>query len=257
VPDQKGQIYYHRAYKRAQTMQPGLGRLLFVLILLLDVVVFIYYPQIVKLVTISVKNVLMALGYFPSIFYWKMLYRPIDVLDMPTVYPTPAHAVGMLIFSTLLIVFVLAINKVPRLLAVYLTFISIINAISACFFILTPLDFPYTIADFCMLYIGTEVGLWLLIPVILSIALYAMPASLTSKFLFIVFNLVYSIIFGTVRYLVFLSLMQDYSVIWMFSFYFAFGPLFDYVYLVGFYTLFVSNLSEVISTSFERWRWLY
>jgi hypothetical protein len=95
---------------------------------------------------------------------------------------------GHVDFSTLLIVFVLAINKVPRLLAVYLTFISIINAISACFFILTPLDFPYTIADFCMLYIGTEVGLWLLIPVILSIALYAMPASLTSKFLFIVFK---------------------------------------------------------------------
>jgi len=152
---------------------------------------------------------------------------------------------------------VIAVTRFPRLFAAYIVFVSIVNAVSAAFFVLVPMDFPYDIGTFCMLYIGTEVGLWMLIPVILAIALYSTPTSLYSKVLFIVFNVAYSIIFGTVRYLVFLSALQDYSVLYMALFYFLIGPLFDFVYLVGFYTLYVSNLSELIQHSFRRWKWLY
>ncbi|MDP8223310.1 MAG: hypothetical protein P9L99_08125 [Candidatus Lernaella stagnicola] len=254
---EKDTIYYHRAYKRAHEDRPNIARLLFVFVLLLDIVIFIFYPDIVDYLTLKVRNVLVTLGYYPTIFHWKMLWRPIAALDMPTVYPSPLFSVGMLIFSTLLIVVVIAVSRFPRLFAAFLTFLSIVNGVSAAFFILTPMEFPYTIGDFCMLYIGTEVGLWILIPVILAIALYSTPTTLASKVLFIVFNVAYSIIFGTVRYLVFLSAMQDHSVLFMAEFYFIFGPLFDFVYVVGFYTLYVSNLSELIQHSFRRWKWLY
>jgi hypothetical protein len=257
VPDKKETIYFHRAHKRAQEDNPNLARLLFVFVLLLDVVIFIFYPTIIEVVTLSVRNVLLSLGYFPTIFQWKMLWRPIMALDMPTVFPSTMFSVGVLIFSTLLTIVVIVFSRFPRLFAAYLVFLSIINGVSAAFFILTPMDFPYDIGTFCMLYIGTEVGLWILIPVILAIALYSTPTTLISKILFILFNVAYSVIFGTVRYLVFLSALHDHSVLFMAVFYFVFGPLFDFVYVVGFYTLYVSNLSELIQHSFRRWKWLY
>ncbi len=226
-------------------------------VLILDIFILYFFSDIVKIVTFSVKGLLVELGYQPTVQYWEILYKDIAVLDMPTVYPSLIFSVTLLVFSTLLIIFSLVIPKFPRLLAVYLIFLSIINIVSAAFFILFSDRFPYIILDFSVLYLGTVVGLWVLIPIILAISLYSLPANLLSKMLFILFNVAYSIIFGAVRYAAFLFLMDDYSVIFMAVFYFAFGPIFDFVYLVGFYTLFVSNLADGIRYSFERWRWLY
>jgi len=110
LPDQKKTIFFHRAHKRAQEDNPNLARLLFVFVALLDVVIFIFFPKIVEIVTYSVKNVLVSLGYYPTVFYWKMLYRPIAALDLPTVYPTPMFAVGMLVFSVVLMIVVIAVT---------------------------------------------------------------------------------------------------------------------------------------------------
>lgn len=257
MADLKEKIFYHRAHRRAFLGTSGSEKLLFLFVIILDIVLLIIFPEIVRVVSFSVKNLLSELGYQPSVQYWEIIYRQIAVLDMPAIYPTLKFSVGVLIFSTLLIILVLIIPRFPRLLAVYLVFLSLINIVSAFFFIVLPYEFPYSIAEFSILYLGTEVGLWVLLPPILALALYTLPTNLTSKILFILFNLAYSIIFGAVRYAAFLFLMDDFSVLFMALFYFAFGPLFDFVYLVGFYTLFVSNLADGIRYSFERWRWLF
>jgi hypothetical protein len=231
------------------------------------VVILLFYPDIIRVFTSSVKYWLLDLGYQPVELSWTMLQtdipilnlltREVPILDMPTVYPTPLFATTILLLSVILIIIVLLVPKFPRLLAVYLIFLSIINVMSAIFFILFPHQFPYTIAEFSILYIGTEIALWIMIPMILAIALYSLPSNLASKFIFILFNVVYSIVFGAIRYAAFLFMLDDYSVVFMALFYFAFGPLFDFVYLVGFYTLYASNLAEVTRHSFQRWRWLY
>jgi hypothetical protein len=232
-------------------------KLLFPAVFLLELLIFYIHPYIVDIMVYATRNFLADLGYQANVIHWEMLYRHIPVLDLPTVLPSPGMCLTVIVGSVILVIAGFVIPKFPRLLAVYITFLSIINICSAVFFLWVPEQFPYTVGVFSMLYIGTEVGLWILIPMVLAIALYSMPESLGFKLLFILFNLIYSIFFGTIRFAAFLFLLEDYSVIFMAIYYFAFGPLFDFVYLVGFYSLFMSNLSESAGQGFRRWKWLY
>ncbi len=255
--DRKSYIYFHRSYRVAETVEPRVGRLLFVFVFVLEVLLIVFHPFLVQALVYSTRNVLTALGYHPTVVFWRMLYRSLPLIDLPTVYPTPLFSAGLFLVSILLPLVMFLIKKVPRMFAGYMLYLSVINASSAAFFILAPHKFPYDISIFSMLYTGTVVGLWILIPVILVMALYSLPTSIVPKMLFILFNVVYAMIFALIRYIFFLICLEDGSVIFMALFYFALGPLFDFVYLVGFYTYYVSNLSEAIRFSRRRWRWLY
>jgi hypothetical protein len=101
---------------------------------------------------------------------------------------------------------------------------------------LLPSAFPYSMLKFSELYITTEVGMWFFVPVIMGVALLPIPAGIGSKWLIMVVTILYSIVFGIVRYVVFLFVIVKFSYIFMPVLYFCFGPLVDFVYIVGIYS---------------------
>ena len=68
----------------------------------------------------------------------------------------------------------------------------------------------------------------------------------------------YSIVFGTVRYMVFLYFLYRFSMIYMALFYFMIGPMFDFLYLVMIYAVFVNRMIGVYDSrkGKEAWKWL-
>jgi hypothetical protein len=69
--------------------------------------------------------------------------------------------------------------------------------------------------------------------------------------------MLYSIIFGSLRYIVYIFILREFSYLFMAIIFFMFGPFFDFVYIVSFYSVFVSNLAVKIQGDESKWGWLY
>ena len=78
------------------------------------------------------------------------------------------------------------------------------------------------------------------------------------KLLTVLAVMLYSIVFGTVRYMVFLYFLYRFSMIYMALFYFMIGPMFDFLYLVMIYAVFVNRMIGVYDSrkGKEAWKWL-
>ena len=77
------------------------------------------------------------------------------------------------------------------------------------------------------------------------------------KLLTLLAIMLYSIVFGTVRYVIFIWLLYRFSVICMAFFYFMIGPMFDFLYLVMIYAVFVNRMIGVYDSrkGEEVWKW--
>ena len=136
-------------------------------------------------------------------------------------------------------------------------FLAVINLVSSVFFLLSPQAFPYTSTEFSELYIKAQLSMWLFIPFILSMAFLPLPAPMSHKLLLMIFTIVYSALFGTLRYIIFMYIISRFSVIYMALLFFAFGPLIDFVYIVGIYSFYSSRLAKNLKSSASVWKWSY
>jgi len=252
-------VFYHRAYKKVRTVDTSALVKFFALALLLDVLVVIFHPQITRLISLSAGYALAEAGYNPTLVItdWPLLYRKIYLLDLPASYPTPLLSIALFIFSLLMMLIVPTVKRIPKPISIWFGFLCFINVVSAAFFIFVPHQFPYSTLIFSDLYMKTEIGVWILVPIILAMALHPIPRGITEKFSLILAIEVYSIAFAAIRYAAFLYVFRDYSVIFMAMMFFAFGPLFDFVYVVGAYSLYVSKIAKKLSGDMERWQWLF
>ena len=78
-----------------------------------------------------------------------------------------------------------------------------------------------------------------------------------AKVITLIAVMTYSIVFGAVRYVVFIYLLYRYSVIYMTLFYFMIGPMFDFLYLVMIYAIFVNRMIKIYDSrdGKEEWAW--
>lgn len=99
--------------------------------------------------------------------------------------------------------------------------------------------------------------MWLFIPFILGLAVLLLPAPFFSKLTLIFFTIIYSIVFGTLRYIIFLFIVSKFSVIYMALLFFAFGPLIDFIYIVGIYSFYSNRLAKTLKNNETVWKWSY
>ena len=228
------------------------------MIIPLEAAIFLFYPDITYFMGRTAKLALSS--YIPMedmmLLRQSFLQSTIYLLDLPGKYPSP-------LFSFLFFCFAfLSIYLVPRIklykpLGLWLVFLSGINILSSVLFMLLPSMFPYTMLKFSELYITTEVGMWFFVPVIMGIALLPIPAGIFSKFVILFLTLLYSMIFGIVRYIVFLFIIAKLSYLFMPVLYFSLGPLVDFIYIVGIYSFYVSKVAENIAQDCKVWKWVF
>ena len=131
--------------------------------------------------------------------------------------------------------------RVPRALVIYTSFFAMLTVASGAFFILVPELFPYDMSEFSRLYMGTELGIWFMLPLVMGLALGPVPAPLGEKALVILVDLAYSLLFGAVRFAAFVLILREASVFFMAGLFFALGPFVDFVYVVAIYALYLNQ----------------
>lgn len=251
-------IYYHRAYRKITRSGWLFVVEMSAICIPLSFAILFGFPLLTEPMSFISQAVLSS-GY-PSgaiqIVEKAFLWENISVISLPTSYPSDLTVIINLVVSLFLVLFLPKVKK-GKNIAIFFFFLACINLVSTLFFIFVPFDFPYTATGFSEFYIKSEISIWLFIPFILGMAFLPLPSSVYPKLMLIVLTLIYSIIFGTLRYIVFLFIVSKFSVIYMALLFFAFGPLIDFVYIVGIYCFYNSRLAMTLKGNESVWKWSY
>ncbi|MBI2816556.1 MAG: hypothetical protein HYX72_06425 [Acidobacteria bacterium] len=117
-----------------------------------------------------------------------------------------------------------------------------------------PPGVPYTPEDFCAIWYRGEAYLWLLLPVIFAATVFLMRMPLYWKVGWLSAMMVYSFIWSVVRLAVALATFHYFGSLWMPLFYFGFGFLADFVYIVAFYSVAVGRATASLGRQAEAWQ---
>ena len=256
--DKKSVIYYHRAYRKLKNKNKLYILLEFLILAGFFVLLILFsYPRITSFATSFTKFSLTPFFKNIEIIAKPYLLKDVYIVAFAGKYPTRSFAFLMVLISSLTIFLLPWIKKIPKPIGFWIIFIFFINLISSLFFVFFADKFPYSLIIFSELYIKTEIAMWLLIPPLLTLAFIPLPSNILAKFIVITITLAYSVIFGCLRYVVFLYVLREFSYLFMAMLFFIFGPLMDSIYIVGIYSFYVSILAKKIKGDVKVWKWLY
>ncbi|MFA5393167.1 MAG: hypothetical protein WC081_06225 [Candidatus Ratteibacteria bacterium] len=258
--DEKGLIFYHRAYRifpsggvRRHTIE------ILLLFLLFGLIVYLLFPLATRLTSYFSKQVLSYV--MPpntlQIIQKPFLFRHVYMIDRIGKFPGAFFLLITLIITLLIMIVVPRLKNIPKSFGTWISLAAAINMISCLFFLFFSNRFPYDIRIFSELYVETQVIIWFLIAFIVPMALAPFPVNIFLKIGVTGFILAYSVIFGCARYIIFLYILTKHSYLFMAPLFFIFGPLVDSVYIIGIYSLFISLVATKMKGVMTKWRWSY
>ena len=113
---------------------------------------------------------------------------------------------------------------------------------------------PYTPQDFCAIWYRGEAYLWLLLPLIFAVGFFILNVPLSTKIGWLCLLLLYSFLWSAVRLALALATFYYFGSIWMPFFYFAFGFLADFLYIVAFYSMALDGAAAFLAKQEEVWQ---
>jgi hypothetical protein len=251
-------IYYHRAYRKISGSRRTIALELMAIALPLSVLVFFLYPFITQWMSIFAHTVLSP--YYPDgsihVMNKPFFGGNVSFVGIPGSYPSLFTTIINLTVSFVLVLFLPRVKK-SKNTAIYIFYLAAINLASSLFFLFFYTSFPYSATKFSELYVMTEISIWLFVPFILGVAIVLFPPAMISKMMVILLALVYSIVIGALRYILFLFIVSKFSLLYMALLYFAFGPLIDFIYIVGIFSFFSNRLANKLQGSNKAWKWSY
>jgi hypothetical protein len=253
-------IHLHRSHKRLAHIGRGPTALLALIVLVIDAAIAWQHERLLRAFVERVSAMADAAGVRTVVTWWEFLptaIRHLPVLDAAGRYPSRILALWTFVIALLVVLLMRYLRVIPGTLRVYIIFLGLITVVSAAFFVLWPYRFPYDVLDFSLLYMGTQLGMWLLLPLVLGTVLAPLPSPTLEKAGVILFGLAYAALFGAVRYAAFLYLLHRFTVLHMAAMFFALGPLIDFVYLVAIYSVYVNIVALRLRRRPETWRWSF
>lgn len=113
---------------------------------------------------------------------------------------------------------------------------------------------PYNPEDFATIWYRGEMYLWLLLPWIFAVCFFALRVPWRFKLTWLSLLMLYSFMWSAIRLATALATFHYLGSLWMPLFYFAFGFLADFLYIVAFYSLAVSQAAGFLGKQQEAWR---
>lgn len=258
---QKQRIYFTRTYRHLA--QSTLKNVLFFLLLILPSII-LYLLNLHRITTfVSVKGIQVLSRVFVGLpmgidSRTYPVFGTVDFIDMPTVYPTFSFVAANL--GVILVVMLLLVTgkRKGHPTAIYLFLSLLTHVVSCVFFIFGEDFFPYDMRDFSELYISQQISLWLIFILLTGLITgFIGGKGYLYKCLTFFVTMLYSFCFGAIRYIVFLYVLHRFSILYMAVMFFVLGPLFDFLYLVGIYSIFVNKMTKYYDSNKRRgeWRW--
>jgi len=113
---------------------------------------------------------------------------------------------------------------------------------------------PYNPEDFATIWYRGETYLWLILPWIFAMSFYALSVPWRLKATWLALLLLYSFLWSAIRLATALATFHYLGSLWMPLFYFVFGFLADFLYIVAFYSMAVDRAAGVLGKQQEAWR---
>jgi hypothetical protein len=260
----KTQIYYPRTYRHFQSerRRQWLFFLIFVVPCLL--ILLIFYPEITRVLSAYVIKALSFIMPHEDLNVEYSIYLPIFggihyVAALPTTAPTLKFT--LLNTAVVLILMWIALTRKHRAkpFFIYIAMNLLFLLLSCIFFIAAPSYFPYSATDYSELYIKLQLGIWLSFIVIAGVVIGFLTVSKMRWRICAFFGIIlYSFVFGCVRYLTFLLILYKASILYMATLFFTLGPFFDFLYLVYLYAIFAKHVTTSTNNQEGRalWKWL-
>lgn len=262
----KNRIYYARTYRHFAPESKKQWAFLLVFVLPCLLLFLFFFSELTLALSTSIRDSLAS--FFPADTI-QIAYRPflpffggVHFVELPNRLPTgEATAVNLIV--TLLglfgILFSSRHKKGGTPISIYAMIILLLHLVSCIFFLFAKEFFPYTVSEYSELYMLQQVGLWLafifMAGVIAGVFGYGKTGGRLLLFLSI---MAYSLLFGCVRYIVFLFILAKGSTLYMTSLFFSLGPMFDFIYFVFLYSIFINSRIEHFNYGEGQadWQWM-
>ena len=258
----KKTIYFMRFYRRLERnrTKDNIYTIVFILVYIIGLLIF--YSK----VTLEISNIIkQILSKYIAIEGLNVvgkefipMFGPIYYLEVPTVYPEYGMLIINIIICTIGLISMVAIKKIYGPMSIYLSMGFIVQIISCIYFILSKGKFPYTACDYSELYMKQQLSIWIFLVIIIGvvIALLGM-GNVRMKLMTIIATIMYSFIFGVIRYCIYLFIIFKFSILYMPVLFFILGPFFDFLYLVFFYGLYINKIIKIYDSNEGRkaWKW--
>lgn len=258
---EKKTIYYARTYRH---LKGNLTKsILYLLILVLpSLVIFILNLQNITRF-IANQGVAILGKVFPGIPMYIVedkfsILGTVEYIDMPTVYPDFFLTFINLSIMVLVLFFLGTGKKKGSPLAIYFMLSMLVHVVNCIYFLFAANHFPYSAFQFSDLYMKQQIGIWITFIVLAGLVTgFIGGRGYRYKILAFLGIIAYSIIFGGIRYILFLYILQRFSILYMALMFFVFGPLFDFLYLVAIYSMLVNKMVKIYDSGEGRedWKW--
>ena len=142
-------------------------------------------------------------------------------------------------------------------LMIYIVMILGITSASSIFYIIVPDRYPYELSGYANMYMSQEGVFVYMLAIIVALSISLLPGVHTNDFLTFYIIMAYAVVYGSVRYLVFTTLLYMVTNMFMATFYFMLGIFIDLLYVVAIYAIYVKHISELYSENEEqlKWKW--
>lgn len=254
----KTTIYYHRSYRKVIGSFGEFFVECLTILLPICVCVYLLFSKMTEI--LCEIGVLVLSPWYPKYSVYavqsEFLFQHPYYLIAPGKFPSATFSFMNAVVFFALIVLCSRINLAKPLAHFGIVF-STINLVSSIFFLFLPSAFPYEIFDFADVFMKAQISIWIFIPIIMGLAVLPYPTSILSKIAIVIFTVIYSFVFGMIRFPVFLFILGKFSFLYMAALFFLFGPLMDYIYIVGIYSVFTTKMAIRLKNDLEFWQWLY
>jgi hypothetical protein len=113
---------------------------------------------------------------------------------------------------------------------------------------------PYTPEDFGAIWNHGEAYLWLLLPPVFALSFFTLNVPFMLKLGWLAGLMLYSFVWSALRLAVALATFYYFGWMWMPLFYFAFGFLADFLYIVAIYSLAMNDAAAFLGQRKEVWQ---
>lgn len=259
---QKKTIYYSRTYRKIHTNFLYASLYLFFLVLPVLIMLVINLERITYLLCEITQKVLSSAlpeKGFEIIGSEFVPFGNTFCIAFESRFPSgPELVINLLVVSVVIAILVMTSMR-GKPLAVYLLFSFIVHIISCVYFIFERTDFVYTATEFSELFMKQQMSIWILFIVMMGvITAFVGSSGWINKILAFFAVVIYSLVFGFIRYIVFMFILARFSILYMADMYFVVGPIFDFLYLVGIYSIFTDRMQKRLDSPLgeEEWQWL-
>lgn len=182
----------------------------------------------------------------------------INFVDLPTVYPDISFTFINFLAVLLMALFLVSGKRRGKPISIYFMLGLLIHMINCIYFIFAVNYFPYTSFQYSVLYMKQQVGIWITFIVLTGLVVgFIGNKGLFAKILAFFAIMGYSFVFGAVRYVFFLYIIEKFSILYMAIMFFVLGPFFDFLYMVAIYGIFIDHMVKFYDSEKgrEEWKW--